>query len=358
MRRATSHLDPHAQVVALLALLAGSDGISLPVAAKRLGVGQSELRRLLATLDNEPALPGPGLVETQEDGERTRVWLTASGRAFCAASMPAGAESGEVAIEPVSAVRIEGEERRGFADEVIAEAPIALLYNGLAFAVMLATPADLEDFALGFSLSEGIVENADEWSLLERVDTADGITLDMAIPQARADALEERRRGLAGRSGCGLCGVESLQAALPPLAHVERGAPVPAERVREALAQLAERQPLNHRSGGVHAAAFVSISAAHDGGLLVREDVGRHGALDKVLGARARGGVRDGFVVVTSRASVEMVHKTATMGIGMLVAISAPTSLAIALAEQSGLTLVAFARGGAMNVYTHPDGIS
>jgi FdhD protein/phenylacetyl-CoA:acceptor oxidoreductase accessory protein len=351
-RRATSHLDPHAQVVALLALLAGSDGVPLPAAAKRLGVGQSELRRLLATLGNDPALPGPGLVETQEDGERTRVWLTAAGRAFCAASMPAGAESGEVAIEPVSAVRIEGDERRGFADEVIAEAPIALLYNGLAFAVMLATPADLEDFALGFSLSEGIVTGADEWSLLERVDTTDGITLDMAIPQARADALEERRRGLAGRSGCGLCGVESLQAALPPIAHLERGAPVPAAHVRDALAQLAGRQPLNHRSGGVHAAAFV-----HDGGLLVREDVGRHNALDKVLGARARAGVRDGFIVVTSRASVEMVHKTATLGIGMLVAISAPTSLAIALAEQAGLTLVAFARGESMTVYTHPDGI-
>jgi formate dehydrogenase accessory protein FdhD len=146
--------------------------------------------------------------------------------------------------------------------------------------------------------------------------------------------------------------VESLQAALPPIAHLERGAPVPAERIREALAQLGERQPLNHRSGGVHAAALL-----HDGGLLVREDVGRHNALDKVLGARARAGLGDGVVLVTSRASVEMVHKTATMGLGILVAISAPTSLAIALAEQSGLTLVAFARGDAMTVYTHPDGI-
>jgi formate dehydrogenase accessory protein FdhD len=352
-RRATSHLDPHAQVVALLALLAGSDGISLPAAAKRLGVGQSELRRLLATLGNAPTLPGPGLVEASEDGERTRLWLTAAGRAFCAAAMPAGARSGEVAIEAVSAVRIEGDARSGFADEVIAEAPIALLYNGLAFAVMLATPADLEDFALGFSLSEGIVADAGQWQLLERVDTTDGITLDMAIPQARADTLDGRRRRLAGHSGCGLCGVESLQAALPPVAPVTRGEAVPAERIREALAQLAERQPLNHRSGGVHAAAFV-----HAGGLLVREDVGRHNALDKVLGARARAGLGDGFLVVTSRASVEMVHKAATMGIGLLVAISAPTSLAIALADEAGLTLAAFARGEAMTVYTHPDGIA
>jgi formate dehydrogenase accessory protein FdhD len=349
----TSHLDPNAQVVALLALLAGSDGISLAAAAKRLGMGQSELRRLLATLGNEPTLPGPGLVEAVDEGERTRLWLTASGRRFCAAAMPAGAESGEVAIEPVSAVRIDGEERRAFADEVIAEAPIALLYNGQAYAVMLATPADLEDFALGFSLSEGIVAEAAEWQLLERVDTTDGITLEMSIPQARADALDERRRGLAGRSGCGLCGVESLQAALPPIAHLERGAPVPAGRIRDALSQLGERQPLNHRSGGVHAAALL-----HEGGLLVREDVGRHNALDKVLGARARAGLGDGVVLVTSRASVEMVHKTATMGLGVLVAISAPTSLAIALAEQSGLTLVAFARGDAMTVYTHPDGIA
>jgi formate dehydrogenase accessory protein FdhD len=352
-RRATSHLDPHAQVVALLALLAGSDGISLPAAAKRLGVGQSELRRLLATLGNAPTLPGPGLVEASEDGDRTRLWLTASGRRFCAAAMPAGAESGEVAIEPVSAVRIDGDARSGFADEVIAEAPIALLYNGLSYAVMLATPADLEDFALGFSLSEGIVADAGEWQLLERVDTTDGITLDMAIPQARADALDARRRGLAGRSGCGLCGIESLQAALPPVPHLAPGQPVPVARIREALGQLAERQPLNHRSGGVHAAAF-----AHEGGMLVREDVGRHNALDKALGARARAGLGAGFVLVTSRASVEMVHKTATMGIGLLVAISAPTSLAIAFAEQSGLTLAAFARGEAMTVYTHPDGIA
>jgi formate dehydrogenase accessory protein FdhD len=242
--------------------------------------------------------------------------------------------------------------REPFADTVIVERPVALLYNGLAFAVMLATPADLEDFALGFSLSEGIVAAPEEWRLLERTDADEGTSLDMAIPQSRADVLAERRRGLAGRSGCGLCGVESLRAALPPVPRVPARGPVSVEAVRAALAGLGERQPLNARSGGVHAAAF-----AHAGGLLVREDVGRHNALDKVLGARARAGLGDGFLLVTSRASVELVHKAATCGVGWLVAISAPTSLAIRLAEESGITLAAFARGEAMTVYTHPDGI-
>jgi formate dehydrogenase accessory protein FdhD len=245
----------------------------------------------------------------------------------------------------------------GFDDTVIVERPVALLYNGHAFAVMLATPADLEDFALGFSLSEGIVASVDEWRLLERVDSPEGTSLDMAIPQARADALAGRRRGLAGRSGCGLCGVESLREALPPVPRVPARAPVPVAAVRAALAGLAQHQPLNARSGGVHAAAFASTGAAHAGGLLVREDVGRHNALDKVLGARARAGLGDGFLVVTSRASVELVHKAATCGVGLLVAISAPTSLAIELAETCGLTLAAFARGESMTIYTWPEGL-
>jgi formate dehydrogenase accessory protein FdhD len=349
--------------LALLALLAERDGVSLPAAAKRLGLRHSELKRLLTALGDDAELAGMDLVRTRvDDSERVTLWLTAAGRALVAsasvasrtlspAPLPGG--EGNRALHPVTALRVEAEHSHRFDDAVIVETPVALLYNGLAYAVMLATPTDLEDFALGFSLSEGIVGDAREWRLLERVDGPDGITLDMAIPQACADPLDTRRRALAGRSGCGLCGVESLQAALPPVAHVPRGAPVPVAAVRAALAQLEANQPLNHASGGVHAAAV-----AHAGGLLVREDVGRHNALDKVLGARARAGLHEGFVLVTSRASYELVHKAAAVGVGLLVAISAPTALAVRLAEEAGITLVAFARGEAMTVYTHPEGLN
>lgn len=240
-------------------------------------------------------------------------------------------------------------------DVVAAETPVALLYNGAPFAVMMATPADLEDFALGFALSEGIVADAGEFRLVDDVRNADGIALHAAIPQARFDALESRGRNLEGRSGCGLCGTGSLQAAIRPVPRVAQGAPVDAGDIHRALALLSARQPLNAASGGLHAAAFV-----HAGGMLVREDIGRHNALDKVIGARLRQGLggADGFLVVTSRASYEVVHKAATAGIGLLVAISAPTALAIRIAIEAGLTLAAFARGDAMNVYTHPGRIA
>jgi formate dehydrogenase accessory protein FdhD len=332
--------------LALLALLRERDGASLPAVAKRLALSQSELKRLLAALGLEPGVGGLGLVDVREDDGRERIWLTEAGRRLCA-----GNEGRDGALATLAAWRLAAA-REAFTDTVVVERPVALLYNGLAFAVMLATPTDLEDFALGFSLSEGIVADADDWRLLERTDGADGTCLEMAIPQARAEALDARRRGLAGRSGCGLCGVESLQAALPPVPRLPPRAPVPAAAVHAALAKLESLQPLNARSGGVHAAAF-----AHADGLLVREDVGRHNALDKVLGARARAGLDDGFLLVTSRASVELVHKAATCGVGLLVAISAPTSLAIRLADECGLALAAFARGGAMTLYSHHERI-
>jgi len=350
MSAAPANGDP---ALALLALLAGRDGVSLAVAAKRLGLRHSELQRLLAALGGDAALPGLGLVEVRGGESRATLWLTAQGRRLFEKATGAPVANDPPALATVAAERLEGSARSSCTDDVIVERPVALLYNGLAFAVMLATPVDLEDFALGFSLSEGIVATAGEWKLLERVESDAGISIDMAIPQARADALAERRRGLAGRSGCGLCGVESLQAALPPVPRVPRRAPVALPQVQAALAELQRQQPLNDRSGGVHAAAF-----AHAGGLLVREDVGRHNALDKVLGARARAGLGEGFVVVTSRASAELVHKTATCGLGLLVAISAPTSLAIALAREAGVTLAAFARDGQVAVYAHPEGIA
>ena len=258
-------------------------------------------------------------------------------------------------LQPVQALRLRADDRAPHEDRVIVEAPIALLYNGEPFAVMMATPGSLEDFALGFALGEGVVANASEFRLVDVVRHAEGIALHAAIPQARFDALGERRRALEGRSGCGLCGVESLQAALRPVPRVSSTTRVDVQTIRLALDALAMQQPLNALSGGVHAAGF-----AHDGGLLVREDVGRHNALDKLIGAMARETIAPdaGFVVITSRASYEIVHKAATAGIGLVVAISAPTDLAIRTADAAGMTLAAFARGDSLNVYAHPERIA
>ena len=248
------------------------------------------------------------------------------------------------------AVRLDGRHREAFVDRVIEETPVALLYNGRSYAVMMATPSDLEDFALGFALTEGVVGHADEFRLVDCLQTAHGISLHAAIPQHRFDALVERSRNLAGRSGCGLCGVESLEAAISPVRKLEVDSPVTIAAIGHGLRQLAEAQPLNRVSGGVHAAGFV-----HARGILVREDVGRHNALDKLVGALASAPVCSGFLVMTSRASYEIVHKAAAAGIGIVVAMSAPTGLAIRLAGEAGITLVAFARGETMTVYTHDD---
>ena len=256
------------------------------------------------------------------------------------------------ALATVQALRVQGDARDLRDDSAVVEAPVALLYNGLSFAVMMATPCDLADFALGFALSEGVVESAGEFRLVDVVHGEAGIELHAAIPQARYDALLPRRRNLEGRSGCGLCGVEALQDAQRAVPRVEAPRDVSMAQVQSALEALAAQQPLNARSGGVHAAGFM-----HGGGLLVREDVGRHNALDKLIGAMVREDAAPsrGFLVMTSRASYEIVHKAAMAGIGMVVAISAPTDLAIRTAEAAGITLAAFARGDALNLYTHPD---
>lgn len=262
---------------------------------------------------------------------------------------PAEAPGGD-ALVPVRALRVQTHVRSPHDDAVVVEAPVALLYNGLSFAVMMATPCDLEDFALGFALSEGVVETAGEFRLVDVVRSDAGISLHAAIPQARYDALAQRRRGLEGRSGCGLCGVEALQDALRAVPRAREPQAVSLRQVQVALQALSAQQPLNARSGGVHAAGF-----AHADGLLVREDVGRHNALDKLVGALAGAGIDParGFLVITSRASYEIVHKAAMAGIGIVVAISAPTDLAIRTAEAAGVTLAAFARGDALNLYTH-----
>lgn len=237
-------------------------------------------------------------------------------------------------------------------DAIAAEVPIALVYNGISFAVMMATPEDLGDFALGFSLSEGIVASADELRIDEIVTSLEGISLQLTIPEPRAAALEQRRRNLQGRSGCGVCGTESIEAVLRPPPRVGDSAPIRVGALHRALRELQGRQPLNALTGATHAAAW----ADGDGRVaFVREDVGRHNALDKLIGALVAAGhdPLQGFAVVTSRASYEMAMKAAQAGIPLLAAISAPTALAIALAESAGLTLIGFARDEGHAVYTH-----
>jgi formate dehydrogenase accessory protein FdhD len=221
---------------------------------------------------------------------------------------------------------------------------------------MMASPADLVDFAYGFSLAEGVVEGAGEIGAVTASPRGAGINLAVTIPQERADALAVRGRNMTGRTGCGLCGVAEIEAALRPLPVVPDGRPVPLEAIDAAVTALPAHQRANRESGAVHAAAF----ADRAGNILaVREDVGRHNALDKLIGSLARAGVDPaaGFVVVTSRCSMEMVQKTASFGCPVLVAVSAPTALAVELAEGCGLTVCAFARGQGCNVYSRPERI-
>jgi FdhD protein len=241
-------------------------------------------------------------------------------------------------------------------DDLIEEVPVAFEYNGISHAVMLASPLDLEEFALGFSLSEGICASAKDFFEVEIAQSAAGITLQIKVSNEAFVKLKERRRNLTGRSGCGLCGVESLEQVLRPLSPCHPVQALSAASVRRALAELQARQPLNRLTGGAHAAAWCS-----PGGELraVYEDVGRHNALDKLIGAMAKQqwNVRDGFVLMTSRASVELVQKAATVGVSALVAISAPTALAVRTARDCGMTLLAFARGEEFVAYANNQNI-
>ncbi|HEY9540685.1 MAG TPA: formate dehydrogenase accessory sulfurtransferase FdhD [Luteimonas sp.] len=236
---------------------------------------------------------------------------------------------------------------------VAAEVPVAFACNGEPFAVMMATPEDLEDFAFGFALAEGIVASADE-VVIDSIETSlEGVAIALSIPSDRASVLEARRRSLEGRSGCGICGMAQVEAVLRPPPPVGTGTVITTDALDRALRELQGRQPLNALTGATHAAGW----ADSDGRItLVREDVGRHNALDKLVGAMVRAGIdpQVGFAVVTSRASYEMVMKAAQAGITVLAAISAPTALAIALAESSALTLVGFAREHGHVVYAHP----
>ena len=241
------------------------------------------------------------------------------------------------------------------------EVPVALVYNGISHAVMLASPQDLEDFAVGFSLSERIVRSAQDVRDIEIEAGPHGIALAIGIAPGAMARLKATRRARLGQTGCGLCGIDSLawfeREMAPDGPHdskaCETGRPFAPQALQRAMAAMAGQQRLHQATGAMHAAGW----ADRDGRLLlVREDVGRHNALDKLVGALARAGIDsgDGFALVTSRASFEMVQKAARAGIGLLAAISAPTAMAVRLADRAGLTLAGFVRGERHVVYTHP----
>lgn len=236
-------------------------------------------------------------------------------------------------------------------DTVAEEIPVAFEYNGISHTVMLATPADLEDFALGFSLSEGIVARRSEMFDIEIEEAAAGITLHLKIAGGAFARLKERRRSLAGRTGCGLCGAESLSQVMRDLPPVADAAPFSLAALYEGLRHLPSQQTLQQTTGAVHAACHI----AADGKIShVREDIGRHNALDKTLGALSfPNAPAGGALLITSRASFEMVQKSATLGYGILAAVSAPTAAAVRLAEKLNLTLVGFLRGNSCAIYTH-----
>jgi FdhD protein len=232
------------------------------------------------------------------------------------------------------------------------ETAIAFTYNGSTYAVMMATPQDLEDFALGFSLTNGIICSPKEILHLDTIEDGIGIELRMWLAAPRAMALNERRRHLAGPTGCGLCGIESLAEALRPVPMVSEDFAISSLDIGIAIDTLAPHQELNNLTRAVHAAGFWQPGA---GLVALREDVGRHNALDKLSGALAKDRIaaKRGAVLLTSRVSVEMVQKAAVMGAPILVAVSAPTALAVRVAESAGITLIAIARRDGFEVFTH-----
>jgi len=232
------------------------------------------------------------------------------------------------------------------------ETAVALTYNGGSYAVMMATPQDLEDFAIGFSLTEGIIASPADIDSLEVIPQDDGVELRMWLRQSKADRLADRRRHIAGPTGCGLCGIDSIAEAMRPAAIVAPGGSFTAGQIMAAMAALSPLQALNSATRAVHAAAFWTPA---DGIVALREDVGRHNALDKLAGALLRNGtdVTNGMVLLTSRVSVEMVQKTAVIGAPLIASVSAPTALAVRMAAAAGITLVAIARHDGFEIFAN-----
>jgi FdhD protein len=255
------------------------------------------------------------------------------------------------------AVRWSAEGPESRSESVAEETPVALVYNGLPHVVMMATPQDLEDFAFGFSLTEELIRGPGDLQRVEVVRYSQGIELQVTVSAECEETIAARTRRLTGRTGCGICGAESFSAVMKELHPVPPGPRLAPDTIHRAMRGLAAAQPLNREAGAVHAAGWADLAGEVG---LVREDVGRHNALDKLIGAlvRRRTDPHAGFVVVTSRASFEMVQKTTVLGASLLAAISGPTGLALRLAQQAGLTLVGFCRPERLTVYTHPDRVS
>ena len=234
------------------------------------------------------------------------------------------------------------------------ETPVAIVHDGATYAVMMATPADLEDFAIGFSLTEGVIASADEVRGIEIVESELGIEARLWLPPGRAAGLAERRRTLAGPTGCGLCGIDNLALVARPAARPPAQiGPLAGADILAAMAAVEAAQGLGAQTHAVHAAGFWRPG---EGLVLLREDVGRHNAVDKLAGAMARTGVDPaGVLVLTSRVSVELVQKAAAMAIPVIAAVSAPTALALRTAEAAGITVIAIARADGFEVFTRPD---
>ncbi|MFZ7142516.1 formate dehydrogenase accessory sulfurtransferase FdhD [Avibacterium avium] len=234
-------------------------------------------------------------------------------------------------------------------DHLAVETPVALVYNGISHTVMMCSPQDLEDFALGFSLTEGIIEKPADIYGIDVEETCNGIEVQIEIATRCFVALKERRRTLAGRTGCGICGTEQLDQIHKNLPILPRTSVLDISLLDDCLKKLHSAQQLGQQTGSTHAAAFFDL---HGNLLAIREDVGRHVALDKLLGWHANQPKQQGFVLISSRASYEMVQKVVSAGIECLAAISAATALAVQQAKQSQLTLIGFAREGRATVYT------
>jgi FdhD protein len=246
---------------------------------------------------------------------------------------------------------------RDRAEQIVEETPVVIVYNAIPHVVMMATPADLEDFVLGFSITEELIRSPADLHEVKVVRYGQGIEVQATVDEACSAVIASRARRLSGRTGCGICGTDSIDAVMKTLHVVRAGRPVRPVAIEQALAALAGEQKLNAASGAVHAAAWARVDGAVEA---VREDVGRHNALDKLIGALLKRGTDpdSGFLLVTSRASFEMVQKAAAFGAPLLAAISGPTGLAVRVAEQSGMTLVGFARGDRLTIYTHPQRVT
>jgi FdhD protein len=262
-------------------------------------------------------------------------------------------ELGWPSYQQTTVERWQGTHHSSQQDYIAEEVPVSLVYNGMPHVVMLTTPTNLEDFALGFSITEGIIKGPSELLSVRIYNRANGIEVYLQIPEQRFNCMADKSRNLAGRTGCGLCGASTLQQVIRQPSPVSKGISLTSQDLLSALSDVKQHQNINQLTGSVHAAAW---AIPGQNVVELREDVGRHNALDKLIGSllRTKKDLSSGFVIVTSRASYELVQKTASVGITLLVAISAPTGLAIRMADEVGLTLIGFARDDQHVVYTHP----